>query len=149
MRTLAVIAALCFSTQAVRAGERIAVGEFIEAFKGSYIVDSVNGSKPKPENEMADVSPEPNEGILTFSYCQPTGVCDPGYIFLPFDQTEIVKSSLSPGRELYDISVKQDGTNFRYTWETEGNKVILRNYQYSLQTGELIVLEHVAHKIAD
>lgn len=124
--------------------EVVEPAQFFASIAGGYRIELVGDEHPHDGNDSADVSASGGEANLTFPYCQNAGgLCDPGYIDLPFASTKVSRKLVSPGRYLYTIV---SGAN-RYTWEERSGQVFFRNYQYKLASGRIVTLTHVLKKL--
>lgn len=116
---------------------------FFSTIKGSYKIEKVGGEAPHDGNDIADVSENGSEANLTFPYCPNAGgVCDPGYLDLPYGEIKVTKKTASATHITYEIVF---GTK-RYTWEVVGSTVYFRNYQYQTSSGRVVALTHQMKK---
>lgn len=134
-------------TQAEAPEAAVAPQAFFTNSQGDYKVLLVAGEKPKESNAVGGVSAESGEGTITLSYCPPEGGCDAGYVFFPYDKTQIQKQTASDGRNVYTLIVTEDGTKSRYTWEEVGTTINFTNYQYEKPNGKIVTLVHVIQKL--
>ena len=131
-------------------GEKLEVKAFAESLKGSYRIELAGGVAPKEINNTGDVTPESTEVVFTMPYCPPKSgaVCDPGYLFLPYEHTQVYRRALGAAGEIFVILVK-DGTKLgHYSLEREGDRYTFRNFQYPLD-GQKVAMEHVLRKAQD
>lgn len=135
-----------FAALADSAAQNVTVQDFIKQYQGTYKVDMINGQQAKPDNENGSVNMENNQGILSFSFCQPTGVCDPGRNLLPADKTVITQNRVSNTDSVYDIVATLTTKTVHYTWEDKDGKITLKHFDYKLTDGTLITLVHDTHK---
>ena len=120
---------------------------FIQSIQASYSIVSAGGSAPHPDNAVADVYADTDEGAFTMPYCPPGGAsCDPGYLFFPYDKTAITQSKLADG-SLQTVLAVDDGVTKKFTWTDKNGTVTFSNPQYMLDK-KITVLEHVLTKVA-
>lgn len=125
--------------------ETINPTEFFMRISGQYTVDLAGGEKPHEGTNVGLVMIDGTDGLMSFSYCLPDGMCDPNDQYFPLDKTTIVKTVISPTATSYELSFSENGVKKRFTWDEVENKIILKNYQYMVSE-KTVTLEHQLHR---
>lgn len=121
---------------------------FFNTALGNYLIEKVQGVKPKETLNRGTVEMEGAEAVLTFPYCPPTGGCDPGYVFFGYDKTRVFKKSLANQGVRHTLLVADGPLTLKYTWENVSGRIVFQNHQYVAGTGgQPFVLEYVMHKL--
>jgi hypothetical protein len=137
----------------VKADDTDAVGDgidakgFFEATLGQYTVLKSGGATPHA-GDMGTVEIEDGQAVLTFSYCPPTGGCDPNYVFLEFAKTKVFQRANNAGGAIFTIQSQESGKPTKFTWDvTKDGTISLKNYQYLMPPNATpVVLEHIIKK---
>lgn len=130
-------------------GNSIDSRSFFNAVVGSYLIEKVNGQKPKETLDKGTVEMDPAEAVMTFPYCPPTGGCDPGYVFFGYEKTRVFKKDLGNQGVRHTLLVADGPLTLKYTWENVSGHIIFQNHQYVAGTGVApIVLEYRMRRLA-
>jgi hypothetical protein len=108
-----------------------------------YCVDKADGLPPKPENALADVFADTSEFVLTMPFCPEGGSCDPGYLYFPYEKTQVWRETLTDGS--VQDSLTQPGISAPFTWTERGGVVTFINPEYK-DLGTPRPLEHVLRR---
>lgn len=114
---------------------------FVKRIEGAYVIELAGGEVPKAENTLADVFVDADEGVLTLPYCSSSGICDPGFVFLPYASTTVLEESLPGGGTVSRITVDDGGRKVSYSWTQTGDKYTFDNPDYVLD-GKSFPLQH-------
>ncbi len=123
-------------------GGQIDSRSFFDSIKGKYSILMAGGAVPHG-NDVGTVELE-DQVVLTFGYCPPGAGCDPGYIFLDYPTTKVFQNG-----QVYTITAVENGKATKYTWTVNGDKLSLRNFQYTMPNNSVVTLEHVLRRLAD
>ncbi len=119
---------------------------FFALAKGNYVVLKAGGIPPH-EGTTGAVEVEDQQVVLAFSFCPPSGGCDPNYVFMDLPKTKINQKAANDGSTSFTIVSEDGGKPTRFTWDVSKDGMItLKNYQYILG-GKIVTLEHVMKKI--
>jgi len=123
---------------------------FFDMAKGTYTVVKTNVLKSllreAGEATTGQVEVEEGQAVLAFSFCPPSGGCDPNYVFLEMAKTKITQKASNDGTTTFTIVSEDGGKPTRYTWDVKDGLISLKNYQYVLE-GKTVTLEHVIKKL--
>lgn len=130
----------CLFTQGTYAATTLDTKGFIDSIQGAYHIELVDGQVPKPDNSLADVYADTDEGVFTMPYCPLNGLCDPGYTFFPYAKTTVTEETLGDGSVQVTLEVN-DGAARKYTWNTLNGKVKFHNPHFKVN-GVVTPLTH-------
>ncbi len=150
MRTLVLLSLFYFlpvfaDGVVVSPSENINATDFFKSISGKYTVDLVEGEKPHAGTDTGAVSIDGTDGLMSFSYCLPEGMCDPNDQYFPLDTTTVVKTVQSATSRSYELSYADGGKLLKFSWEEVDNQITLRNFQYKINE-KTVTLEHKLHR---
>lgn len=126
-------------------GVAVEAKAFFTSVLGKYKILKAGGEAPHESGSIGTVERDtnPDQSIVTLTYCPPGAGCDPGFIFLEDSATQVTQS----GNTWTIIHDDGGGKKSRYTWTQDGGNVTFRNYQYVMPNGSTVTLEHVMVKM--
>ena len=114
MKSIMLIALLFVSSSIL--GQSVSAESFILSIQGQYEIRMINNEKPKDPNGLADIYADDTEGAFTMPYCGSDGVCDPGYIFVSYQDAVVTETLLRSGVRRFRI----DANGATYYWDDLG-----------------------------
>ncbi len=148
LRHTTLILAVFLLNQATYAATTLDTKAFIDSIQGTYLIEEVGGHPPKPDNSLADVYADTDEGVLTLPYCPSGGFCDPGYIFLSYANTTTTEATLSDGSVQVTFEVN-DGSGKKYSWTSANGKVSFFNPNYKVNGAATPLTHQLTKQIAE
>ncbi len=128
-------------------GTLVTTRVFFESIKGNYKILKAGGQEPHA-NEVGLVELESGQSVLTFGFCPPSGGCDPGYNFFDDVKTKVYQMPIPEGGAVFTILSDDGGKATKFTWSIKSDGIVsLKNFQYVMPGGSVVVLEHLAKKI--
>ncbi len=137
---------LSAKTDEASLGAPIDAKTFFNDTKGAYTVLKAGGANAH-DGDTGIIELEDNMVVLAFSYCPPSGGCDPNYVFLEYDKTKIFQKASNDGTTVNTIQSEDGGKPTKFSWDVQRDGLIsLKNYQYVMPDGKVVTLEHVIKK---
>jgi hypothetical protein len=142
MKSILLIALLFVGSSVL--GQNVSAESFILSIQGQYRITQINGDKPKDANSLADIYADDTEGALTMPYCGADGICDPGYIFVSYQDAVVTETLLRSGVRRFRI----DASGATYYWDELGaGQFRFINPSYQPLSGAPFELVHDLEKI--
>lgn len=140
------VIAFCFAVSQSYAITVVDPKDWVKQHEGDYRIQKAGGAAPKEENSIANVFADTEEGVLTMPFCRAGEPCHVGYLFLPYNETQISEEVLTSGETRSTIQVKDAARTLTYTWTQKGEKALFHNPHFVLDS-KAVTMEHDLVKV--